>query len=246
MAVDPPAIMAKFMAMMKDDQKKKFLRVAEILKEENPDSGFDYVKHVLAFFEKNIWVEDLRKKSQLTEGRPFTTICHLDPWFNNMLFHYGDNGDPHKPAKVLLLDFQLSAYTIPANDLTYFLLCSTTPAFRKEHLDSVLQHYHETLVRVVKDSGQSDFSYSFPELISDYELCLNIGPMLIMFALPMMLNIDPEDAVDFGGIDLLDEGSKVQLEKLNSANFEELIQRHPYLKDRVKGVFDDIIQANVF
>jgi hypothetical protein len=50
------------------------------------------------------------------EGRPFQTLCHLDPWFNNMLFHYGES-DSGNPDKVLMLDFQLSAFTNPGNDL---------------------------------------------------------------------------------------------------------------------------------
>jgi hypothetical protein len=36
---------------------------------------------------------------------PFSTINHLDPWFNNMLFKY--NGKTDEPADVLLLDFQV-------------------------------------------------------------------------------------------------------------------------------------------
>ncbi len=43
---------------------------------------------------------------------------------------------------------------------------------------------------------------------------------------------DPEDAVDIGGMDLSDENSKKGFEKLNSANYEELLKTHPYLKNR--------------
>ena len=183
--------MKTFMKMMKPDLQKKFIRISEILQEEYPDNGIDYVKHAKSFIESNIWIDDLRARSQLVPDRPFTTLCHLDPWFNNMLFNYAGNGHAEITEKVLLLDFQLSADTNPGNDLTYFLLTSTTPAFRVQHLDSVLHHYHETLLRIVKESGVIDFSYPFPELMIDYELGLNTGPMLILFALPMMLNLGP-------------------------------------------------------
>ena len=69
--------------------------------------------------------------------------------------------------------------------------------------------------------------------------------MLIMFALPMMLNFDPEDAVDFGGVDFTHKDAKKQFEKLNSENFEDTLKKNPDLKKRVKGVVDDIINANI-
>lgn len=56
---------------------------------------------------------------------------------------------------------------------------------------------------------------------------------------------DPEDAMDIGSLDLSDKNSKLNFEKLNQENFEGLMQRHPYLKDRIKGVFDEIIRANI-
>ena len=56
---------------------------------------------------------------------------------------------------------------------------------------------------------------------------------------------DPEDAMDIGSLDLSDKNSKLNFEKLNQENFEGLMKRHPYLKDRIKGVFDEIIRANI-
>jgi hypothetical protein len=46
------------------------------------------------------------------------------------------------------------------------------PEFRAEHLDTVLRHYHETLLRVVKESGTAALSYSYSELLADYRLCM--------------------------------------------------------------------------
>jgi hypothetical protein len=83
------------------------------------------------------------------------------------------------------------------------------------------------------------------DLLADYELGLNVGPMLIMFALPMMLNLDPEDAVDFGGVDISDDSVKKEFEKLNTASYEEVLKNHPYLKTRIKGVCDDVIKAKI-
>ena len=69
--------------------------------------------------------------------------------------------------------------------------------------------------------------------------------MLIMFALPMMLNFDPDDTVDFWGMDLSNKDANKQFEKLNSENFEVIMRKNPDLRSRVKGVVDDIINANI-
>lgn len=66
-----------------------------------------------------------------------------------------------------------------------------------------------------------------------------------MMALPMMMNFSPEDVVDFGGMDISDSETKKQFEKLNSDNFEVTLKKHPFLRNRVKGVFDDIVKANI-
>jgi len=241
--MNPPEILKNFMNMMKEEQKKKFLKTAEIL-QQNPTDGIDYVTPITKFVEGNLWVDDFRRKAHSSEGRPFLTLCHLDPWFNNMLFNYGSN-TKECPEQVLLLDFQLSGITNPGNDLAYFLLTSTTPEFRAEHLDSVLKGYFETLHRVIRESGIDDFSYSFTELLDDYQVSLNAGPMLVLFALPMMLNLDPEDAIDFGGVDLEDESMKKEFEKLNNANYEDLLMKHPFLLNRIRGVCDEIIKAKI-
>jgi hypothetical protein len=96
-------------------------------------------------------------------------VHKIDPRFNNMLFNF-ETSTSTNPKKVLLLDFQLSAFTHPGNDLAYFLQTSTTPEFRAEHLDSVFKGYFETLHRVVKEAGIGDFSYSMEQLQEDYQV----------------------------------------------------------------------------
>ena len=41
---------------------------------------------------------------------PFSTLNHLDPWFNNMLFQFV--GESSQPEDVLLLDFQVKIHWI--------------------------------------------------------------------------------------------------------------------------------------
>ncbi len=59
-------------------QMAKFLRLAEILEEENPET--DYVARVKSFLASGAWIHELRSKANSSKGRPFNTLCHLDPW----------------------------------------------------------------------------------------------------------------------------------------------------------------------
>lgn len=64
--------------------------------------------------------------------------CHGDLWTRNILFKHDDND----PVDCKLVDFQLIRYSIPANDLIYFLLHSTTT---EEHWDNYIHEYHQQL-----------------------------------------------------------------------------------------------------
>ena len=128
----PPDV-AKLFKMMKDEQRGKLIRIAEILAEDSNE--IDYVGRFQAFVDSGLWIDELRKRAEQSDGKSFCTLTHLDPWFNNMLFHYGVKGS-NEPEKVVLLDFQLAGYTSPGNDLAYFLLTSTTSELRREHLVS--------------------------------------------------------------------------------------------------------------
>jgi hypothetical protein len=44
---------------------------------------------------------------------PFSTLCHLDPWFNNMLFHYNDGSSD--PDDCLLLVSTLFSFISTEN-----------------------------------------------------------------------------------------------------------------------------------
>ena len=115
--------------------------------------------------DKGVWLDEMRVKLHKYK-EPFCTICHLDPWFNNMLFHYkeGKNADGETelvPEEALLLDLQIMACVQPGNDLAHFLMTSTTPELRKNHLDEVLHHYHDKLLKIVADLGEDLSFYTF-------------------------------------------------------------------------------------
>ena len=72
----------------------------------------------------------------------------------------------------------------PTIDLAYLLGSSTSPEFRKEHLDEILSFYHKTLIDLLTSFGYSAQVYPYDQLEKDFEECFVFGfVMAIMHAM---------------------------------------------------------------
>lgn len=64
---------------------------------------------------------------------------------------------------IKIIDFQVSRYTTPVVDLSYFLGCSTDRKLR-EHLPELLLDYYKTLMEEIRCLGHDS-----PETLYPYE-----------------------------------------------------------------------------
>ncbi|CAB4064648.1 unnamed protein product [Lepeophtheirus salmonis] len=78
----------------------------------------------------------------------FKTLCHGDPWFNNMMFKYDD---AKKVKDVILLDMQIIYSGNIGADLAYFLYSSVTSEDLSNKLDSYLEYYRKCLISFVNE-----------------------------------------------------------------------------------------------
>ncbi|XP_065371975.1 uncharacterized protein LOC135963898 [Calliphora vicina] len=91
----------------------------------------------------------------------FNVLNHGDCWSNNVMFQYDAFG---KIKETYLIDFQMSKYGTPAQDLYYFLLSSTNYEIKIKHFDYFIKFYHDNLVEHLKLLNYSKQILSLTEL----------------------------------------------------------------------------------
>jgi len=164
------------------------------------------------------------------------TIGHCDPWFNNMMFKYGED---RTPQSVMFIDFQLVTKVCPAIDVAYFLSSSTIGEVRRKHLEHLLTLYHTTLMSTL-DTLQSNISYTYEQFREDYKNSLMWGFNFAMGALPNVLAEKEEDVADmeefFSTIDkaALDELMKKEQEKATKSDA---------ILERLGDLWDEMVEA---
>lgn len=75
---------------------------------------------------------------------PWSTIIHADFWVNNIMFHRDrSNG---RPDDVKFVDFQNYLFLSPVRELTFFLGSGVNHEVGTNHVEELIDLYHETLV----------------------------------------------------------------------------------------------------
>lgn len=77
----------------------------------------------------------------------FNVLNHGDFWANNIMFQHDDAG---KLKETYFIDFQLTRYGSPINDLYTLLLSSTNLDIKLKHFDYFIKYYHDNLIECLK------------------------------------------------------------------------------------------------
>jgi aminoglycoside phosphotransferase (APT) family kinase protein len=107
---------------------------------------WDYSKAVMSFIKV---VEPMRNG--------FRVLNHGDMWVNNFMFKY----DEGNLTDVQFIDYQLSFWGSPANDLLYFFISSIRDEDKLQNFDNLMDFYHRELVSSLK---KLDYQKSIPTL----------------------------------------------------------------------------------
>jgi len=81
----------------------------------------------------------------------FNVLNHGDLWCNNIMFQYNENDNNNNDInEVYFVDYQISKYGSPSNDLYYFLISSTSLDIKIQEFDYFVKYYHDKLVENLK------------------------------------------------------------------------------------------------
>jgi hypothetical protein len=100
--------------------------------------------------------EDMKERkdpSAYPPKEPFATFVHNDFWVNNMMFLYETQDDNEiqssktgTPISMKFVDFQVTLYSSPIQDLIFFIYSSATIGVMKHHFDDLVSLYHHEFI----------------------------------------------------------------------------------------------------
>lgn len=76
-------------------------------------------------------------------------ICHGDLWSTNFLIRYQNP----VPSECMLIDFQISRFAPPSQDVMGLLYITTSRSFRKQYMKKLCKFYYNELTKHVADYG---------------------------------------------------------------------------------------------
>jgi len=213
---------------------------------EDKKSGKQYVKYLDDLISRHLDMGTADMKVRDYQKYKLKTICHGDPWFNNMMFKYKDDT---KLDDIVFIDFQIVGYVSPALDLAYFLAASTTGELRRNYLPHILTLYHTIFINSLERLGVSvDFSYE--DLLDDFKKARIHGLNFAMQALPAILNENIEDIIE--AEDWMKAMNEKDEEEKNRKLKEIMDQQNATLSasdamtERVTELLDEWIEAGDF
>ncbi|XP_037047159.1 uncharacterized protein LOC119081961 isoform X1 [Bradysia coprophila] len=185
-------------------------------------NGTRYIKRM-----DNYENECFEKSIEVTKCNPdgFNVLNHGDLWTNNLMFKYGDNDNVED---MLFIDLQMPVWGSPAIDLHYFIVSSTEKKLKTAEFDAIIQHYHEHLVKTLKQLGYKARIPTLLELQVDLLQRGFLGVMASISVLPVVLLKDCEDA-DINN--MLDEGD-------TGMNFKRKLYLNPVYINMLDMLYD--------
>lgn len=228
------------------------LKVSDIMTEKLMDENF--VKMMVSSIERGAAVldeNDLKRRNRilkLTENlvqklrdsvdpnlcEPFAVITHGDCWSNNFMYKYKRGS----PETMIHLDWQISRYSSPVTDLSYFFFSCTDQAMRTKHYDELLSIYHRSLKDLLDHLGGDTMTqFPFTALLRQLKKFAKFGVMLSFFVVPMVTTFAADlPDMDFMAENMNNEDPAIMEQMMQSMGTNEIYA------PRILGVIQDAIR----
>ncbi|XP_049875142.1 uncharacterized protein LOC126373156 [Pectinophora gossypiella] len=129
------------------------------------------------------------KRYALDTTKTKCCLCHGDFRLNNILMQHEDN----RLKDVILIDYQLSCYGCPIDDLLHFIFTGTDQEFRRKHLTHLKDLYYASLGEFLgKFNLDCEKVYPRDEFEKDFKERLDLGLIYALYFLPFFLAAEGE------------------------------------------------------
>ncbi|XP_046809579.1 uncharacterized protein LOC111674599 isoform X1 [Lucilia cuprina] len=189
----------------------------------------------LKYYEKlcdtDVYLVDRLLEDQKVNAREFNVLNHGDLWCNNIMFQYDAFG---KIKNTLFVDFAISKYGSPANDLYYFILSSCAADIKLSKFDYMVRYYYDHLIENLK---LLQYARPLPKLVNIHCSLLRNGLAAYMvvskvFPAVILQNTDNANLENY-----IDDQSKMKMSMFSNPKYvEAMMEILPWLDNR--GLLD--------
>lgn len=174
----------------------------------------------------------------------YDTICHGDPWINNLLFLHDKEG---RIIDLKMVDYQIFRHTSVATDILYFIYSSVRSSLIERSFESLIKIYHDEFLNELRRShvdekilAELGMKWLETELRTYALYGLIVGCFFINPIFAEEEDIQKFENEEYGLLNLNDED-------VNSAIYQKKFNRvkcivFHYYKKFILGVIDDDIE----
>lgn len=106
--------------------------------------------HIVTYLDKTY---DAMRRLFIAPKQKYDTLCHGDPWVNNLLFLYDNDG---RIIDLKLVDYQIIRYTSVSTDILYFMYSSVQSSLIERSFESLIKIYHNEFINELRRSHVDD------------------------------------------------------------------------------------------
>ncbi|KAJ3646076.1 hypothetical protein Zmor_023687 [Zophobas morio] len=162
-------------------------------------------------------------------------INHGDCWVNNFLYKF-ENQEKTSVSKVAILDWQISKFTSPVNDLSYFLFAGISKEDIAD-MDTILRDYHKYFCEYLRmlDSKVAD-KYTVEKLFDEWRHYGRYGVLFCILPIKSLYT-EKEDLPDMA--EAADRGEDI------SESFQFKLKDKRGFKNRLRPIVEYAVKNNL-
>ncbi|XP_065199884.1 uncharacterized protein LOC135831381 [Planococcus citri] len=141
---------------------------------------------------RNLSAENLIDIKNSSSCYKFNVLNHGDFSINNIMYNYDAFGTVRH---VKIIDFQLSHWSSPANDLLFFTITSMKFEVYQKYFPVLLKIYLDTLRKILCQLGCPTPAYDVQSLLDDMDTLYPYALYILSCVMPFIM-IDPNDPHD--------------------------------------------------